>query len=498
MAEPIVQVSLLPEGWKTITDRSGNEQRTRLALEVGDLSVLLKKALKTRWRFNLLTNRIELDGVAVPVAEIDQLYVALSERGYKIDQSKAKDAAKTAAMANAFHPVADYLNKLASDGGIAAVDLNSLATTYWETTDPLYDAMVKATLIGAVRRIYEPGCSRRNVLVFKGWQDVGKSQAIIVLASPAWHSDTHQENHKDFLMAIHGCWIFELAELDSIVSKKQAGTLKNDISSPKDFIRVPYSSSHDWFPRQSIFMGTSNRSDFLRDETGSSRFWVVELPHDADAGFVVDLKRLLKDRDGIWKAAVEAYRQGESDRLTFEEQAESNRRNLSFEVDHPWEDTIAEWLDKAPDPWERPDPFTSEECFYLSGCAGNPIEWRHSRADDFFKPLDQKVAVEVGKILRRLGYQKDKHQSSGKSGKKRRWRPSGASRRRTTPEAGQTPASDSDPGKASQVSTPFHQKDLNQGEPVAAAAVVGKTPERSERGGCDFPPLEDFEEWFFG
>ena len=161
-------------------------------------------------------------------------------------------------------------------------------------------------------------------------------------------------------------------------------------------------------------MGTSNRTDFLRDETGSSRFWVVQLPHDADAGFVIDLKRLLKDRDAIWKAAVEAYRRGESDRLTFEEQAESNRRNLNFEVDHPWEDTIAEWLDKAPDPWERPDPFTSEECFYLSGCAGNPIEWRHARADDFFKPLDQKVAVEVGKILRRLGYEKDKHQSQGR------------------------------------------------------------------------------------
>ena len=138
-------------------------------------------------------------------------------------------------------------------------------------------------------------------------------------------------------------------------------------------------------------------------------------------------------------------------------------------------------LEKAPDPWERPDPFTSEECFYLSGCAGNPIEWRHSRADDFFKPLDQKVAVELGKILRRLGYEKDKHQSQGRSGKKRRWRPSGASRRRTTPEAGQTPASDSDAGESSQVSTPFHQKDLNQGEPMAAASTVGKTPERSER-----------------
>jgi len=114
MAEPIIQVSLLPEGWNITKDRNGNEQSTRLALEVGDLSVLLKKALKQRWRFNLLTKKIELDGVTVPVAEIDQLYVALSEHGYKIDQSKAKDAAKTAAMANAFHPVTDYLNKVAS------------------------------------------------------------------------------------------------------------------------------------------------------------------------------------------------------------------------------------------------------------------------------------------------------------------------------------------------------------------------------------------------
>ena len=73
MAEPIVQVSLLPEGWNITKDRNGNDQRTRLALEVGDLSVLLKKALENRWRFNLLTKKIELDGVAVPVAEIDQL-----------------------------------------------------------------------------------------------------------------------------------------------------------------------------------------------------------------------------------------------------------------------------------------------------------------------------------------------------------------------------------------------------------------------------------------
>ena len=101
---------------------------------------------------------------------------------------------------------------------------------------------------------------------------------------------------------------------------------------------------------------------------------------------------------------------------------------------------------QSPRPLGAPGPLHQRGMLYLSGCAGNPIEWRHARADDFFKPLDQKVAVEVGKILRRMGYEKDKHQSQGRSGKKRRWRPSGTSRRRTTPEAGQTPASDSDVG----------------------------------------------------
>ena len=42
-------------------------------------------------------------------------------------------------------------------------------------------------------------------------------------------------------------------------------------------------------PRQSIFIGTSDRSDFLRGETGLSRFWVVELLHDADAEFEIKI-----------------------------------------------------------------------------------------------------------------------------------------------------------------------------------------------------------------
>ena len=148
-------------------------------------------------------------------------------------------------------------------------------------------------------------------------------------------------------MALHTCWIYELAELESITNKREAGTLKNLISSVSDLIRPPYLSAHDDFPRMSIFWGSSNRRDFLRDETGSSRYHVIELPHDAEKGFRIDTDRLLRDRDRIWKAAVLAYKAGESNLLSTEQQAENERRNLRYEVEDPWEDYIREWLETA-------------------------------------------------------------------------------------------------------------------------------------------------------
>ena len=133
---------------------------------------LLSGALRKRWRFNLMTKKIELDGKPIPVFELENLYCHLSQRGYTISKDKAIDAAKAAAMAHSFHPVREYLDRIASDDSIVAADLDQIATAFWDTDDPLYDAMLRKTLIGAVKRIYEPGCMFRTCLVFKGGQDI--------------------------------------------------------------------------------------------------------------------------------------------------------------------------------------------------------------------------------------------------------------------------------------------------------------------------------------
>ena len=74
MAE-LVLADQLPLGW--IDDKE--EERYRL--EVGDLVTLLSGALRKRWRFNLLSKKIELDGKPIPVVELENLYCQLSQRG---------------------------------------------------------------------------------------------------------------------------------------------------------------------------------------------------------------------------------------------------------------------------------------------------------------------------------------------------------------------------------------------------------------------------------
>ncbi len=474
MATDLVLIDQLPEGW--LNDKGDS----RMHLEVGDLVQLLSAYLRTRWRFNLLSKKIELDNKPIPVFELENLYCHLSQRGYTISKDKALDAAKAAAMANSFHPVREYLDRVAADDSIVAADLEQIATVFWGTDDPLYDAMLRKTLIGAVKRIYEPGCMFRTCLVFKGGQDIRKSSSFKYLASPEWVTDTAQSKHEDFLLALHGCWFYELAELDSITSKKEAGELKNCLSSPKDDIRVPYGRAHDTFPRQSVFVGSSNRDDFLCDETGASRFWVVDLPHNAEDGFVIDTDRIRDNRDAIWKAAVLAYRAGEEPVLSREHQNESNRRNLRFEKNHPWEDYLFDWLDKCRRLTPHIKEFTVEQALYLSGAFGSDYD----RFEANYPSLSYKDNLVACQILRRLGCTQDKNPVrrivNGVVKRRRWWHPPA--------DTGDTDVSDdSVPALTAAVATDLGESAHDTGESLEkdsppidttteAAALLGEMP----------------------
>jgi predicted P-loop ATPase len=255
--------------------------------------------------------------------------------------------------------------------------------------------MIKATLIAAVRRIFEPGCKHDSACVLMGTQGCGKSTFWRNLGG-LWFSDALRDiGSKDDLMVLHRSWIMEWAELDHITGRKHAGQIKAFLTQQTDMFRAPYQRATESFPRRSIIVGSTNRdTGFLVDDTGNRRFWVIPVtatPH-------ISVDGLLLERDAIWAAAVAAYRNGEPNHLSREHAQQVDAENETYLVDSPWKAAIQEWLTNR----RSVEPITSEAI--LTQAINKPVE-RQGRADQ----------MQVASILRDLGYEKKRQWLEGRN-----------------------------------------------------------------------------------
>ena len=330
------------DGW-TVTE-DGTKQRTSLA--AGDaLDVLDRNLPEGFLRFNIVTRLVEAGGQPIAEPDMERLYAKAQQAGWRISKLACIDALYAIACANQFDPIQDYLNLVAADSQLKAADINTISTACLGTNDPLFDRYMKVALIGAVKRRFEPGCKFDTVVTLDGDGGIYKSEFWIVLASPDWHSSSDAEQDKDFLLILHGAWLYEQAELDYITSKKAVGQLKNQITTRIDDLRAPFGKGKEKLPRNGIMVGTVN-GPFLRGDAAlRRRFLVIQCPQSFDAGQRIDIDKVRQDRDAIWKAAVLAYRNGDPCFLDSETAARASRSNLDFaEDEHSWTNSIATWL----------------------------------------------------------------------------------------------------------------------------------------------------------
>ena len=192
-------------------------------------------------------------------------------------------------------------------------------------------------LISAVARALQPACKADHVLILEAAQGAGKSTAIRILCGDAYFGDSVPKlDSKDAADYVRAKWIIELAELSS-VSKTEIEHVKAYITRTEEKFRPAYGRNEVTYQRRCVFIGTTNRTDYLRDETGNRQFWPIKLD-------TVDLAARERDRDQIWAAAKALYEAGEQWWLTDTEallaQAQQERRTA---VD-PLYDEVAEWL----------------------------------------------------------------------------------------------------------------------------------------------------------
>lgn len=264
---------------------------------------------------------------------------------------KVEDALTLEMERNRFHPIRDYLRSLKWDG---TPRVDTMLIDYLGARDNIYVREAsRKVLTGAVARVMEPGCKFDLVLMLVGPQGAGKSTLIKRLGQ-RWFSDTFLSvQGKEALEQIQGAWLIEMAELAGL-KKAEVESVKHFISKQEDVFRPAYARTSETFPRQCIFIGTTNDPEFLRDPSGNRRFIPVDIDKTRSTKDVFHIPQ--EEIDQIWAEAFELYMSGETLWLGEEAEMLAKEEQRAHSESDEREGIITSFLNrKLPANWDDMD-----------------------------------------------------------------------------------------------------------------------------------------------
>lgn len=287
---------------------------------------------------------------AGPWTEVDELelgdWLARVHWMPSMSRQTLEEATKMVAWRHRFHPVRERIEQLR--GTWDGTKRCRMWLAYCcredgagESDDPLqrYLARVGTWLLMAiVARVMTPGCKFDYMMILEGGQGMGKSTLCRVLGLD-WFADTGLVlGDKDSYQNLQGVLVYEWGELDSL-TRSEVTKVKQFISSQKDRFRASFDRRPKDYPRQVVFIGTTNESHYLSDPTGNRRFWPVRVTKFIDLDWLrANLDQLLAEALTYVEAGERFFPTQEEQRLLFDPQ------QLERTVENPLESAIRKYL----------------------------------------------------------------------------------------------------------------------------------------------------------
>ena len=283
------------------------------------------------WRRN--TTRFDDQDLPHVLLHFEQYYGIRSEKCIE-------NAFRVVASKHSFHPIQDHLKRLHWDGTQRI--RYALHHFLGAETNDYNEECLKVFMLGAVKRIFEPGSKFDLMLVLTGGQGAGKSTFLRFLAiRDEWFSDDLKRlDDEKIFQRLSGHWILEMSEMVATANAKSIEDIKSFLSRSKDTYKFPYDRYAADHLRQCVFAGTTNRMDFLpMDRSGNRRFLPVQVhPEQAETHILTDEAASRAYIEQMWAEIMMIYESGEySIHLSREMEERLAREQERFQQ----EDTLA-------------------------------------------------------------------------------------------------------------------------------------------------------------
>ena len=230
-------------------------------------------------KFNLLTYSPEQvrDGKVEKWTDADDAEARrYIEKAYHIHSvQKCDDAFRIMFKRNEYHPIRDIVDALQWDG-VPRIEQFLHRWTKCEDT-PYTREVSRLIFAGGIHRLYNPGCKFDDMPVLIGKrQGEGKSTLVRWLAMrDEYFTECNEFDGQRGIEAVEGAWICEVSELLAMTKAREMEAVKSYLTRLNDRYRMPFDKRVTDHPRQCVFIGTTNKEQFLTDKTGNRRFYPV-------------------------------------------------------------------------------------------------------------------------------------------------------------------------------------------------------------------------------